>query len=115
VTARLSPRQAGLLFALIMSLLMAAIMSGIITAVNRGLAPGYLLAWGRSFAIAWPIAFPLILVLAPRVRAFVERVARGGASAAPVAQRQAAGLLHGAQHEAGIDVGHAAGVEQVVE
>lgn len=76
MTARISPRQAGLLFAVIMSLLMAGIMSGVITAVNRDIGAGYLLAWGRSFIVAWPIAFPLILVLAPRVRAFVEYLGR---------------------------------------
>ena len=74
MTLRIPPRHAGLLFAFLMSLQMAAIMSAIITAVNRGTGPGYLLAWGHSFAIAWPIAFPLILLLAPRVRRLVEKL-----------------------------------------
>jgi hypothetical protein len=70
------PRHARLLFAFLMSLQMAAIMSGLITAVNRGLGPGYLLAWAKSFVIAWPIAFPLILLLAPRVSRLVEKLTR---------------------------------------
>lgn len=65
---RFDARWSGLLFALLMSLLMAGLMSGVITAVNRGLGAGYLLAWGRSFAIAWLVAFPLVLVLAPGAR-----------------------------------------------
>ena len=54
-----------------MSFLLALLMSGIITAVNRGVDAGYPATRLRSFAIAWPVAFPLVLFLAPRVRALV--------------------------------------------
>jgi hypothetical protein len=57
-----------------MSFLMALVMSGIITAVNRGLDAGYPLAWMKSFGLAWPIAFVLVLLLAPRVRALIARI-----------------------------------------
>lgn len=54
------------------SFLMPLRMSGITTAVDRGIDAGYRATWLRSFAIAWPVAFPL--VLAPRVRALVARL-----------------------------------------
>jgi hypothetical protein len=71
---KIPARHANLAFAAIMSFLMALVMSGIITAVNHDLEAGYLLAWLKSFALAWPIAFALVLLLAPRVRALVARM-----------------------------------------
>ncbi len=67
-------RHANLLFAGLISLLMVFFMSGIIVAINRGLGAGYIGAWMHRFIIAWPIAFALVLVLAPRVRALVARL-----------------------------------------
>lgn len=46
-------------------------MSGIITAVNRGIHARHPAAWLHSFAFAWPAAFPLVPVPAPRVRPLV--------------------------------------------
>jgi hypothetical protein len=74
MSLRIPARHANLAFSFLMSLQMAAIMSGIITAVNRGLGAGYFAAWAHSFVVAWPIAFPLILLLAPRARALVARL-----------------------------------------
>lgn len=71
---KIPARHANLAFAAIMSFLMALLMSGIVTAVNRGLDAGYPLAWMKSFGLAWPIAFVLVLLLAPRVRGLVARM-----------------------------------------
>jgi hypothetical protein len=71
---RIPARHANLLFAAIMSFLMALAMTAIIVAINRGLGAGYVAAWLHSFAIAWPIAFGLVLLLAPRVRGLVARL-----------------------------------------
>lgn len=70
---KIPARHAHLAFSGLMSL-MALVMSGIITAVNRGLDAGYPLAWMKSFGLAWPIAFVLVLLLAPRVRALIARI-----------------------------------------
>lgn len=71
---KIPARHAHLAFSGLMSFLMALVMSGIITAVNRGLDAGYPLAWMKSFGLAWPIAFVLVLLLAPRVRALIARI-----------------------------------------
>jgi len=72
---RIPARHANLAIAAVMSFLMALLMSGTIAAVNRGIDAGYPAAWLRSFAIVWPVALSLVLLLAPRVRALVARMA----------------------------------------
>lgn len=61
-----------LVFALIMSFFMAGLMSGIITAVNTGFDAGLPARWWHGFLVAWPCAFPLVLIFAPVARKLVE-------------------------------------------
>jgi hypothetical protein len=56
-----------------MSLSMAFIMSGVLTAFNRGF-DNFLASWARSFVFAWLIAFPVVLIIVPRVRRLVQRL-----------------------------------------
>ncbi|HKM36401.1 MAG TPA: DUF2798 domain-containing protein [Thiopseudomonas sp.] len=69
----IAPRFAPLVFSILMSLYMVTAMTCVITLVNTGLAEGFLLRWFRAFYIAWPIAFSLIMVGAPRIQKFVAK------------------------------------------
>lgn len=70
----IKPRFAPLAFAILMSLYMVSGMTFVITWVNTGLAGDFTLRWGKAFVIAWPVAFILILIGAPRFRRLVERL-----------------------------------------
>ena len=67
-------RHAPLLFGAVLSALMVTIISAFVLAVNRGFHDGFAWAWLRSVATTWPVAFPTVTVLAPRVRRLVERI-----------------------------------------
>jgi Protein of unknown function (DUF2798) len=75
----LPARYAPICFAGIMSCLMALLMSGLLTAINVGLNAAFVFRWFKGFAIAWPIAFILVLVLAPLVRRWVAVLCRDNA------------------------------------
>lgn len=67
----IAPRFAPLIFAILMSLYMVTAMTFVITWANTGLGEGFLLRWFRAFYIAWPVAFCLIMLGAPRIQKFV--------------------------------------------
>ena len=69
----LAARWQPLLFALFMSCFMAFCMSGILTLVNLGWVEGFVRYWARGFLVAWPIAFPLVLLFAPLTRKLLAR------------------------------------------
>ena len=69
IVARFAP----LVFAILMSIYMVTAMTFVITWVNTGMADGFALRWFRAFYIAWPIAFSLIVLGAPRIRKFVAK------------------------------------------
>ena len=48
-------------------------MTFVITWANTGMNEGFILRWFRAFYIAWPIAFSLILLGAPRIQKFVAQ------------------------------------------
>lgn len=60
-------RYIPLVTAFAMSLYMVSIMTFVITWANTGMDQAFLQRWWRAFYIAWPIAFALILVGAPRI------------------------------------------------
>ncbi|TVP48603.1 MAG: DUF2798 domain-containing protein [Halomonas sp.] len=62
------PRFARIVFAALMSIYMVTLMTFVITWANTGLIDGFVGRWWRAFYIAWPIAFCLILVGAPRLQ-----------------------------------------------
>ncbi|MDY7114987.1 DUF2798 domain-containing protein [Halomonas sp. SSL-5] len=70
------PRFAPLVFAVMMSLYMVSLMTFVITWVNTGLGEGLVGRWWRAFYIAWPIAFALILIGAPRLQRITARLIR---------------------------------------
>ena len=67
------PRFAPLVFAILMSIYMVTAMTFVITWVNTGMADGFALRWFRAFYIAWPIAFILIMLGAPRLQKLVAK------------------------------------------
>jgi hypothetical protein len=57
-----------------MSLLMAFLMSGVLTVIHLGFTSRFIVQWLNSFVLAWPIAFPSILLIAPIVRKIVVKL-----------------------------------------
>jgi len=51
-----------------MSLMMVFIMTAIITYINTGYDADYLSRWVKSFVLAWPFAFSVILVFGQKVQ-----------------------------------------------
>ena len=71
---RIPSRFAPLLFGGILSVVMVAVVSAFVLALNQGLHDGFAGQWLRSCATTWPVAFPTVTLLAPRVRALVARL-----------------------------------------
>lgn len=53
-----------------MSAFMALIMSGVLVAWNSGLDATFLIRWMSAFALAFTVAFPTVLIIAPLVTKF---------------------------------------------
>lgn len=70
------PRLAPLVFAVLMSIYMVTLMTFVITWVNTGLGESFTARWWRAFYIAWPIAFALILLGAPRLQRLTAKLIR---------------------------------------
>lgn len=70
---KIHPRHTNLLFSFVMLLSMAFIMSGVLTAIFDGFT-NFIASWMFGFSIAWPIAFPAVLLIAPRVRRLVQQL-----------------------------------------
>ena len=71
---RISSRYSNLVFGGLLSLIMVTIISGAVVFATRGLDPDFLILWFKGFSIAWPIAFPTVLVVAPFVRRVVNKL-----------------------------------------
>ena len=71
---KINAKHSNLLFAFFMSVLMALLMSGVLTAIHLGFTPDFVAQWLHSFVLAWPIAFPSILAIAPLVRKIVAKL-----------------------------------------
>ena len=71
---RFPEKYSNLLFGGLLSIIMVTIISGAVVLVNQGLTANFPLQWLKGFATAWPIAFPSVLVIAPRVRKLVTKL-----------------------------------------
>jgi Protein of unknown function (DUF2798) len=67
-------RFAPLLFGAMLSAIMVSVISAIVLLTNRGWSPEFFGHWAHSFITTWPIAFPVVLVVAPFVRAVVTKL-----------------------------------------
>ena len=74
---RIPVRYSNLLFGAMLSMIMVTVISGAVVLVTQGLTANFLAQWLKGFAIAWPIAFPTVLVVAPMVRKIVARLTAG--------------------------------------
>ena len=60
-----------ILFAIIMGLVTTSVVSFTLVSFNRGFAPGFLLLWFKSWALAYATAIPVIILLSPKVTLLV--------------------------------------------
>ncbi|MES2702107.1 MAG: DUF2798 domain-containing protein [Bacteroidota bacterium] len=65
-------------FALLMGIITTCIISFTLVSVNVGYGPLFLKIWLRSWAIAYCVAVPAILIIGPRVEQMVGRMFRKG-------------------------------------
>jgi hypothetical protein len=63
-----------LVYPLMMAPTMALIMSGVMSFIHFGLVENFFQIWMKSFAIAVCVAFPTILILAPRILKLTQRI-----------------------------------------
>jgi hypothetical protein len=61
-------------FALIMGVITTGIISFTLISINFGYGPKFLFVWLKSWMIAYLVAIPVILLIAPKVQIFVERM-----------------------------------------
>ncbi len=61
-----------LAFAIIMGMITTAIISFVLIAINIGFGNRFLLAWLRSWSVAWVLAVSAMLLIAPKVQLFVK-------------------------------------------
>jgi hypothetical protein len=76
---RIPAKYANILFGGMLSAIMVTVISGTVLFVNQGYSPEFFRQWFKGFATAWPIAFPTVLVVAPRVRKMVARLTESAA------------------------------------
>ena len=67
-------RYAPLIFALLMSIYMVTLMTFVITWANTGMDSDFAARWWRAFYIAWPVAFVLMRLGAPRIQQLIARL-----------------------------------------
>jgi len=59
-------------FAMVMGVITTGIISFVLITTNIGFVPQFIAVWLRSWLLAYVIAIPAILIIAPRVEKFVE-------------------------------------------
>lgn len=71
---KIPKKYAPLFRSFLMALILPFVMIFFVTLINVGFKDGFVLIWIKSFAIAFVIAFPLIILIAPRINKFVEKI-----------------------------------------
>jgi hypothetical protein len=71
---RLPQRFWPIIFPGVVALGMAILMSGVITALNTGVDAGFFNRWGKSFALAFPLAWGAAIVWAPIARTIAVKI-----------------------------------------
>lgn len=61
-------------FAMIMGIVTTCIVSFLLIAINVGFKENFLQIWIKSWMIAYVIAIPAILVIAPQIEKLVNRI-----------------------------------------
>jgi len=73
---RIPARFAPIVFGALLSLIMVAVVSAVVLASSRGIDADFASRWVTSCLTTWPIAFPTVTLIAPRVRRLVELLTR---------------------------------------
>jgi hypothetical protein len=63
-------------FALLMGIVTTGIISFTLVAVNIGFGDRFLTVWPRSWALAYAVVIPAILIIGPQVQRAVDRIFR---------------------------------------
>jgi len=63
-------------FALAMGVVTTGIISFVLMALNLGFSDGFVLAWLRSWGVAYVIVIPAILAIGPPLQARLDRLIR---------------------------------------
>lgn len=71
---RIPVRFAPVLFSALLSAIMVCIVSAFVLLISQGIHSGFVGQWLKSCLTTWPLAFPTVAIVAPRVRQFVARV-----------------------------------------
>lgn len=61
-------------FALLMGIITTCIISFTLVSVNIGYGPLFMKIWLRSWALAYLVAIPAILIIGPQVQKIVDRL-----------------------------------------
>jgi len=61
-------------FAMIMGVVTTGIISFTLISMNVGFIPGFLKIWLRSWAMAYVVVIPAILIIAPVIQRRVDRI-----------------------------------------
>ncbi len=61
-------------FALLMGVVTSGIISCVLISINVGFVSNFLMIWLKSWAIAYCIAIPAVLIIAPQIQKFVDKV-----------------------------------------
>jgi len=71
---KLPTKLAPILFSALLSAIMTAVVSGFVIVNTQGISNEFTNQWLTACAASWPVAFPTVLVIAPLMRKFVERI-----------------------------------------
>ena len=71
---KISARYAPLVFGALLSFIMVTIVSAFVLITTQGIHAGLATQWLKSCATTWPVAFPTVTLVAPRVRQLVGRL-----------------------------------------
>lgn len=61
-------------FALLMGVVTTGIISFAILALNIGFSPNFAATWLRSWGVGYLIVIPAILLIGPRLQAYIDRL-----------------------------------------
>ena len=65
-------KYSNLIYALLMSIFMGLMMAAVLTAILTGMNGDFVTRWLKAFIQVWPVAFPILLILAPFVRKMTD-------------------------------------------
>ena len=71
-------KQTKIIFGLLMAFFMALAMSFIMVLINVGMVNAFFPIWMKSFAIAFAVAVPTSMIVAPLSQKFISKISKNG-------------------------------------